>query len=80
MAEVVRATPARVDDDDDDDVIGMGGKGLAAAALPQLPCLLTAERDDWAVEFFSLSTRWPPLRASAAEEPGRTPPGPGRDG
>lgn len=56
------------------------GNGFVAVELPQLPCLLTAERDDWAVELLSLRTRRPPLPAAAAEEPGRTPLGPGRDG
>lgn len=59
---------------------GMVGNGLDLAALPQLPCLDTAERDDWAVEDFSLRTRNPPLRGAvpvasggvAVEDPGRT--------
>lgn len=59
---------------------GIDGNGFAAVELPQLPCLLTAERDDWAVELLSLRTRWPPLPAAAAEEPGKTPLGPGNDG
>ncbi len=70
-----RPAPARLAE-----TAGIAGKGLALAALFQLPCLLTAERDDWAVELFSLRTRWPPLPAAAAEEPGRTPLGPGKDG
>ena len=48
--------------------------------LFQLPCLLTAERDDCAVELLSLRTRRPPLPAEAVEEPGRMPLGPGREG
>ena len=56
------------------------GNGFVAVEFPQLPCLLTAERDDWAVELLSLRTRRPPLPAAAAEEPGRTPLGPGKDG
>ena len=56
------------------------GNGFVAVELPQLPCLLTAERDDWAVELLSLRTRRPPLPAAAAEEPGRTPLGPGKEG
>ena len=58
---------------------GIEGKGVAEA-LPQLPCLLTSERDDWAVEFFSLRTRLPPVRAAAADEPGRTLLEPGKEG
>lgn len=59
----------------------MVGNGLDLAALPQLPCLDTAERDDWAVEDFSLRTWNPPLRGAvpvapgggaAVEDPGRT--------
>lgn len=71
------ALPALVDDDD---AAGIGGNGFAVAALPQLPCLLTADREDCAVEFFSFNTRWPPLPAPAAEDPGSTPLGPGSDG
>ena len=56
------------------------GNGFVAVELPQLPCLLTAERDDWAVELLSLRTRRPPLPTAAAEEPGKTPLGPGKDG
>ena len=56
------------------------GNGFVAVELPQLPCLLTAERDDCAVELLSLRTRRPPLPAAAAEEPGKTPLGPGKDG
>ena len=59
---------------------GMGGKGLAFVALPQLPCRLTAEREDFCVELLSLSTRRPPLPSADAEEVGRTPLGPGRVG
>lgn len=73
-----RPAPARLAD-----AAGMAGKGLAFTALFQLPCLLTAERDDWAVELFSLRTRWPPLPAAAtaaADEPGKTPLGPGSEG
>lgn len=62
------------------DGAGIEGNGFALAVFPQLPFLLTAERDDWAVEFFSLRTRWPPLPAAAADEPGRTPLGPGNEG
>ncbi len=70
------APPALVDD-----AAGMGGNGFAvAAALPQLPCLLTADREDCAVEFFSFKTRWPPLPAPATEETGAPTLGPGRDG
>lgn len=36
---------------------GIDGNGFVAVELPQLPCLLTAERDDCAVELFSLRTR-----------------------
>ena len=56
------------------------GNGFVAVELPQLPCLLTAERDDWAVELLSLRTRRPPLPAAAAEELAKTPLGPGSDG
>ena len=63
------AMPARELDDD----------GITRP-LPQLPCLLTADRLDCAVELFNLRTRLPPVPASAAEEPGKTPPGPGRTG
>ena len=56
------------------------GNGVVAVELPQLPCLLTAERDDWAVELLSLRTRRPPLPAAAAEDPGKMPLGPGKDG
>lgn len=69
------AAPARADDP-----AGIGGNGFAEAALPQLPCLLTAEREDCAVEFLSLRIRRPPLPAAAADEPGSSPLGPGRDG
>lgn len=74
-AVVARPTPARADDP-----AGMGGNGFAEAALPQLPCLLTAEREDCAVEFLSLRIRRPPLPAAAADERGSTPLGPGREG
>lgn len=74
----VRPAVARVDAD------AMAGNGLAlmveAAALPQLRCLLTADREDCAVELLSLRTRCPPLPVTAADEPGSTPLGPGRDG
>ncbi len=63
-----------------DDAAGMGGNGFDVAALPQLPCLLTADREDCAVEFFSFKTRWPPLPAPATEDPGTPTLGPGRDG
>ena len=56
------------------------GNGFVAVEFPQLPCLLTAERDDWAVELLSLRTRRPPLPVAAAEEPAKTPLGPGSDG
>ena len=57
------------------------GKDLPfATLLPQLPCLLTALLLDCAVELFSFKTRLPPLPATAAEEPGRTPVGPGERG
>ena len=59
---------------------GMGGKGLADVALPQLSCRLTAEREDCCVELLSLSTRRPPLPSVEDEEVGRTPLGPGRVG
>lgn len=74
-----RPAPARLADE-----AGRGdmvGNGLDLAALPQLPCLDTAERDDWAVEDFSLRTWNPPLRGAvpvvsgggaAVEDPGRT--------
>lgn len=67
--------PTRLADD-----TGMGGKGMALGALPQLPCLLTAERDDCCVELLSFSTRRPPLPSGAAEDPGRIPLGPGNVG
>lgn len=62
------------------DAAAMGGKGLAFAALPQLPCLLTADRDDCWVELFSFKTRRPPLPTPDAEDPGRIPLGPGSVG
>ena len=67
-----------------DPVLEMAGKGFDEEdaddapprpadeeELPQLPCLETAERDDCAVEFLSLRTRWPPptLPALADEVP-----------
>ena len=58
----------------------MGGNGLPLATLPQLPCLLTADRLDCAVELFNFSTLRPPTPAAEAEEPGRTPTGPGKEG
>lgn len=78
-----RPAPARLADADVDPVGGMGGKGLAVAALPQLPWRLTAEREDCCVELLSFSTRRPPPlpRAEAeADEPGRMPLGPGSVG
>lgn len=75
--------PARLAEAEVDAAGGMGGKGLAAAALPQLPWRLTAEREDCCVELLSFSTRRPPpLLATdvAAEEPGKMPLGPGRVG
>ena len=35
-------------------------EGIAGKEEPQLPCLLTGERDDCAVELFSFKTREPP--------------------
>jgi hypothetical protein len=49
-----------------------------AIALPQEPCLETAEREDCAVLFFSVSTRRPLL--AIFETPGRVPLGPGKSG
>jgi len=49
-----------------------------AMALPQDPCLDTAERDDCAVLFFSVNTRRP--LPAVLETPGRVPLGPGRPG
>ena len=75
-----RPAPARLTDEAAG-VCGMAGKGLDLATLPQLPCLDTAERDDWAVEDFSLRTWYPPLRVdvmlvppgggASVEDPGR---------
>lgn len=74
-----RPGPARLADADA--AGGMSGKGLAAAAWPQLPWRLTAEREDCCVELLSLRTRRPPpLLTTEAEEPGRMPAGPGRVG
>lgn len=58
------------------------GKGLGLAAFPQLPCLLTAEREDCAVELFNFSTLLPPPPPFSieAEAPGKAPLGPGRIG
>jgi hypothetical protein len=64
------------------------GKGLLGApatnALPQLPCLETAERDDCAVEDLRRSTRRPevpaPLPVVFDDRPGKIPAGPGNDG
>lgn len=49
---LTRPAPALLAED-----AGINGNGLVAVELPQLPCLLTAERDDWAVELFSWRTR-----------------------
>lgn len=57
QAAVVRPAAAAAARADDDDTVGMAGNGLPAAALPQLFCLLTAEREDCAVELLSLRTR-----------------------
>lgn len=79
--------PPRFDDDDDAvappraEYRGVEGKGfLPLAMLPQLPCLLTADRLDCAVELLSFKTLLPPAPAAVAGEPGRTPLGPGREG
>lgn len=76
-----RPAPARLTDEAAGEW-GMVGKWLDLAALPQLSCLDTAERDDWAVEDFSLRTWCPPLRVdvmlvlpgggAAVEDPGST--------
>ena len=63
-----------------DNEADIGGNGWPLTAFPQLPCLLTADREDCAVELFSLSTRFPPLPAAPAEDPGSSPLGPGREG
>ena len=71
-----RPAPARLAED-----VDIGGNGGGGAALPQLLCLLTAEREDCAVEDLSFRTREPPpVPVVAVEEPGRRPPGPGREG
>lgn len=49
-------------------------------ALPQEPCLETADRDDCAVLFFSVNTRRPPDPLAPPVTPGRVPLGPGRLG
>ena len=59
---------------------GIAGKGFAFTAPPQLRCLLTADRDDCAVELFSLKTLRPPLPAALADDPGKIPLGPGSEG
>lgn len=63
-----RPAPARLADEAGG--WGMVGNGLDLAALPQLPCLDTAERDDWAVENFSLRMWFPPLRGAVLVPPG----------
>jgi len=55
---------------------GSGGNGLFEDVVDQLACLLTAERDDCAVEFFNYNTLDPPRAAEApptgpAAAPGR---------
>ena len=59
---------------------GMGGNGFEGAALPQLPCRFTGDREDCAVEFFSFNILRPAPTVVALDEPGRSPPGPGREG
>lgn len=59
---------------------GIDGKGLAFVAEFQLPFLLTADREDCAVEFFNLRILRPPLPAAEADDPGKTPLGPGSEG
>jgi len=67
-----------------EDVVELrGGNGLPPVrALPQLPCLETAERLDCAVDDFSLSTLLPEvaLLAVLVLDPGSIPAGPGRIG
>ena len=59
---------------------GRGGNKPPPLAEFQLPFLPTGERDDWAVELFSLSTLEPPAPSTAAALLAGTPLGPGREG
>lgn len=61
-------------------IAGNASCTVAAFEPPQLPCLLTFDLELCAVELFSRNTRIPPLPASAAEDAGKTPPGPGSEG